>query len=153
MVLNRGIDLAIDPAKIKSITKAMAHMGFEKEGRMWIREDLDIYIEAPERLRDINTDKVLKVKTDIGPAYIAGVEDMLHDRIQATKHWKSASDEEQAIRIGMANYEIIDWDYLREKCQKDDSPDKLQQIKEKMEDERSKLGRMESAEEDAKEVE
>jgi hypothetical protein len=58
------IDLAINKDKRKELGKILEEMGFAKIGRMWMREELGLYIEAPGDVADIDPDKVSKVDTD-----------------------------------------------------------------------------------------
>ncbi len=122
------IDLAVTKDKRKIIDEAMKELGFSSEGRMWVREDLNLYIETPGDILDINIDKATKVETDAGYAYIIGLEELIIDRIAAALHWKSQSDKEQAIRMASIYYENIDWQYVRNLSKKDKSESMLDEI-------------------------
>ncbi len=124
------IDLAINKGKRKALGKILEEMGFTKMGRMWIREDLSLYIEAPGDVADIDPNRVTKVDTDLGYAYIIGLEDIIFDRIQAAEHWKSESDKEQAVRIASQFWDKIDWKYIRTKCKKEGSDKMLNKVRE-----------------------
>jgi len=128
------IDLAVNKGKRKEIDKVLELMGLKKMGRMWVREDLSLYIEAPGDIADIDIDRVTKIETVAGFAYIIGLEDIVFDRIQAAEHWKSESDKEQAIRIGAIFYDEIDWKYLRRRCVEEGSEKMLRKVKEAAKD-------------------
>ncbi len=132
------IDLALDRKYESKFKEIMEMFDFKKEGRMWIREDLNLYIEIPGDLKDISKDKLSVVETKMGKAYLIGLEDILFDRIQAAEHWKSKSDREQAVRMGTAFYDEIDWEYVREKCEKELSDKTLGDILEEIRDEKDK---------------
>ncbi len=132
------IDLAINKGKRKEVGKVLEVMGLKKMGRMWVREDLSLYIEAPGDIADIDIDKVTRIETDAGFAYIIGLEDIIFDRIQAAEHWKSESDKEQAIRMVAMFYEEIDWNYLRKKCVEEGSEKMLRKVKEAARDAKEK---------------
>lgn len=131
------IDLAIDKSKREKFSEILDKFGFNKKGRMWVREDLNLYVEIPGDLSDISEDRLTEVQTDEGHSYVIGIEDLIFDRIQAAEHWESESDKEQAIRIGNVFYEEIDWDYIRKKCREELSKDMLDEILEEIKDEKS----------------
>lgn len=87
----------------------------------------------PGHVAELDRDKIYEVETDIGKAYVAGVEDVIVDRILATKHWDSTEDEAQAVEIGVENYSNIEWSYIKEKCEKDLALDKYLTIKRRIE--------------------
>jgi predicted nucleotidyltransferase len=124
------IDLAVNKGKRKELGKVLEVMGLKKMGRMWVREDLGLYIEAPGDIADIDIDKVTRIETDAGFAYVIGLEDIIFDRIQAAEHWNSESDKEQAIRMAAMFYDEIDWKYLRKKCDEEGSEKMLKKVKE-----------------------
>lgn len=85
------IDLAYaDREALDSILKTI---GFIKEGRYWVNEDLKLAIEALASLL-IGEDSPLEiVELDEGlKCRIIGVEDLIIDRLNACKHWKSETD-------------------------------------------------------------
>ncbi len=131
------IDLAIDNKKREEFQDIMEEFGFDREGRMWVREDLNLYIEIPADIKDISKDRITEVKTEKGSAYMIGLEDILFDRIQAAEHWKSEGDREQAIRIGAAFYDDINWEIVRKRCKKELSEGMLDKVLEAIKDEKS----------------
>ena len=133
------IDIAIDKTKRKEFEKIMKKMKFRRFGRMWIKEDLSLYIEAPADITDIDMEKITIVETPVGNAYVIGIEDILFDRIQAAEHWKSEADKEQAIRIASLYFDEIDWSYLEKKCRKEESLKMLKIVKKEAENEKSKM--------------
>lgn len=122
------IDLAVTKDKRKIIDEAMKELGFSSEGRMWVREDLNLYIETPGDIRTIDMDKTTRIETDAGYTYIIGLEDIILDRISAALHWKSESDKEQAIRMASIYFDKIDWDYIRKLSKKDNAEAMLDEI-------------------------
>ncbi len=122
------IDLAVTKAKRKVIDEVMLALGFSNEGRMWVREDLNLYIETPGDVRDLDMGKATRVETDAGYTYIIGLEGIISDRISAALHWNSESDKEQAIRMASIYYENIDWEYVRKLAKKDNAEKMLDTI-------------------------
>ncbi len=100
----------------------MSDLGFVKEGRHWIREDLSMAIEAPSSsLPVVERERVLAVRVDGMTAYVLGVEDLIIDRLNAFVHWQSKEDGRWAAHLIAENRDQIDWDYLKrraveEKC-------------------------------------
>jgi hypothetical protein len=125
-----GIDLAVAKGKRREIGGVLEGLGFKTSGRMWVREDLNLYIEAPGDVSDIDLDRITRVGTDVGHAFVIGMEDIILDRLNAAKHWKSQADREQAIRIMAAFGDEIDWQYLRGKAKKQKVGDMLDDISE-----------------------
>ena len=126
------IDLAVTKDKRKIIDEIMKELGFSSEGRMWVREDLNLYIETPGDIRTIEMDKTTRIETDAGYTYIIGIEDIILDRISAALHWKSESDKEQAIRMASIYFDKIDWDYIQKLSKKDNAEAMLDEILEAM---------------------
>ncbi|MFW5953601.1 MAG: nucleotidyltransferase [Candidatus Natronoplasma sp.] len=132
------IDLAIDKSKRDEFYEVMEEFDFEKDGSMWVREDLNLYVEIPGDINDIDEEKLTEVETEAGKAYVIGLEDIIFDRIQAAEHWESKSDREQAVRIGASFYDEIDWDYVRKRCSEELSEEMLDEVLEEIEDEKDK---------------
>jgi len=95
-----------------AIDNAMADLGFEKQGRYWISENLDITIEAPSSSLAEGPDRVLKVSIDDMSIFVIGLEDLIIDRLNAYVHWKSAEDGRWAERLISIGKDDIDWEYL-----------------------------------------
>ncbi|MBS3816552.1 MAG: nucleotidyltransferase [Candidatus Thermoplasmatota archaeon] len=132
------IDLAIDKRKRDEFHEVMEEFDFEKEGRMWTREDLNLYVEIPGDINDIDEERLTEVETEAGRTYVIGLEDIIFDRIQAAEHWESKSDREQAVRMGASFYDEIDWDHVRKRCKKELSEEMLDEVLEEIEDEKDK---------------
>ncbi len=132
------IDLAIDKSKRDEFHEVMKEFDFEKEGRMWTREDLNLYVEIPGDINDIDEERLTEVETEAGRAYVIGLEDIIFDRIQAAEHWESKSDREQAVRIGASFYDEIDWDHVRKRCEEELSEEMLDKVLKEVENEKDK---------------
>ncbi len=100
----------------------MAELGFTKEGRHWIREDLSIAIESPSTsLPNVEREHVLEVRLDDMSVFILGIEDLIIDRLNAYVHWKSKEDGRWAAHLIAENRDEIDWDYLRRRAREERS--------------------------------
>jgi predicted nucleotidyltransferase len=124
------IDLAVTKGKRRGISRTLEELGFKTHGRMWVREDLNLYIETPGDVADLDSDRVTRVETDVGHAYVIGIEDIILDRVNAARHWKSESDREQAIRMVAMFENEIDWRYLQERARKEKVVEALGEIRE-----------------------
>jgi hypothetical protein len=130
------IDLAINKERRERVGDMLRSMGFKERGRMWLREDLGLYIEVPGSVSDLADEKILKVDSDDGYVYLIGAEDIILDRLRAAVHWKSKADEEQAVRMMTTLYDEIDWDYLRAQARKDETGAVLKNVEKEAEDAR-----------------
>lgn len=108
----KDVDLALPNSP--EVDRAFAELGFDKEGRYWYREDLDLLFEAPAPAglpgetapRTVLEIEGLRV-------VVVGVEDLLVDRIRAWVHWRSDEDGRWARRLALLYAEELDWEYVR----------------------------------------
>ena len=108
------VDLALPHGP--AVDAAFADLGFEKEGRYWLREDLDLLFEAPAPYSLPGEDAPrTRVEVDGLPVVIIGVEDLFLDRLRALVHWKSEEDGRWARRLATLYADEIDWKYLAAK--------------------------------------
>ena len=104
-------DLALpsDP----SVDAAFTVLGFRKEGRFWIREDLDLLFEAPAPAGLPGEDAPRTVLDVDGlRVVVIGIEDLILDRLRAWIHWKSDEDERWTRRLVALYADRLDWEYL-----------------------------------------
>lgn len=109
------IDLAYpDRDALDTVLKSI---GFEKEGRYWVHEDLKVVIEVPPSALP-GEDSPLEV-VDLGEdlqCFIIGLEDLLIDRLNAFKYWKSETDREMVDLLVERYRNELDWSYLEKKA-------------------------------------
>ena len=104
-------DLALpsDP----SVDAAFTVLGFRKEGRFWIREDLDLLFEAPAPAGLPGEDAPRTVLDVDGlRVVVIGIEDLILDRLRAWIHWKSDEDKRWTRRLVALYADRLDWAYL-----------------------------------------
>ena len=108
------VDLALPSCP--EVDAAFADMGFAKEGRYWVRDDLDLLFEAPAPagLPDENASRT-EVEVDGLRVVVIGIEDLLLDRLRAWVHWQSGEDERWARRLALLYGDRFDWQYLRDR--------------------------------------
>ncbi|MCE2425265.1 MAG: hypothetical protein J4F45_09215 [Pseudomonadales bacterium] len=108
------VDLAL-PASAE-VNAAFADLGFEKEGRYWVRADLDLLVEAPAPAGLPGEDAPrTEVDVDGVRVVVIGIEDLLLDRLRAWVHWHSGEDERWTRRLALLYSDRIDWEYLRDR--------------------------------------
>jgi hypothetical protein len=109
------IDLAY--ADREALDTVLRGIGFAKEGRYWFHEDLKMAIEVPAS-NLAGEDSPLEI-VEIGEGLqcrIIGIEDLIMDRLNAFKHWRSEIDGEM-VELLMRRYKNdLDWAYLENKA-------------------------------------
>ncbi|MEN6357724.1 MAG: DUF6036 family nucleotidyltransferase [Armatimonadota bacterium] len=110
------------------VDDAMAELGFLKRGRYWIREDIDIAIEAPSSSLAEGTARVIEVQVDDMTVCVLGIEDLIIDRLNAFVHWKSTEDGRWASRLIALGRESMDWEYLTRRAEQERVSDALSDL-------------------------
>lgn len=115
----KDVDLALPLSP--RVDEAFARLGFEKEGRYWYREDLDLLFEAPapEGLPGEDAPRT-EIEVEGLRVVVIGVEDLLLDRLRAAVHWQSLDDGRWARRLATLYFEDLDLDYLGAKVAADE---------------------------------
>ncbi len=111
------IDLAYSDRE--SLDEVLTEIDFKKRGRYWVNEDLKIAIEVPVGVL-VGEDAPIEI-VELGPELqckIIGVEDLIIDRLNACKHWKSEIDCEMAELLVMRYLKELDWVYLEKRARK-----------------------------------
>ncbi|MDQ7823908.1 MAG: UbiD family decarboxylase [Candidatus Eremiobacteraeota bacterium] len=91
--------------------------GFRKEGRHWISEELDLFIEIPGfALAGEERDRVTIVEVEGLQVALIGIEDLIVDRLNAFVHWKSTDDGYWAEELLFMYGDNIDRAYLERRC-------------------------------------
>ncbi|MCZ6507291.1 MAG: UbiD family decarboxylase [Acidobacteria bacterium] len=107
----KDVDLALPLSPL--VDEAFARLGFEKEGRYWYREDLDLLFEAPAPAGLPGEDAArTEIEVEGLRVVVIGVEDLLLDRLRAAVHWDSTDDARWARRLATLYFEELDLSYL-----------------------------------------
>lgn len=109
------IDLAY--ADREALDTVLKSIGFEKKGRYWVDERLKMAIEAPvSSLPGQDSPvEVVELGEDL-QCSIIGIEDLVIDRLNAYKHWKSEIDGEMVELLVRKYGNDLDWPYLEKKA-------------------------------------
>jgi hypothetical protein len=109
------IDLAYSDRE--ALDDVLTHIGFEKRGRYWVSENLQMAIEAPASVLAGEDSPVEIVEVEEGlRCRIIGIEDLIIDRLNACKHWKSEIDCEMVELLLRRYSSDLDWPYLEKKA-------------------------------------
>jgi hypothetical protein len=109
------IDLAY--ADRDALDSVLGQLGFTGRGRYWIHEDLDIAVECPASTLPGEEAPREFVELEAGlHCVIVGLEDLIVDRLNACKHWKSEADCETAALLVARYRDELDWSYLERKA-------------------------------------
>lgn len=109
------VDLALPNAP--EVDRAFADLGFSKQGRFWVREELDLLFEAPAPA-GLPGETAPRTELDVEGlrVVVIGIEDLLLDRLRAAVHWRSDEDRRWSRRLALLYADRIDWDYLRDRA-------------------------------------
>jgi hypothetical protein len=109
------IDLAY--ADREALHTALKSIGFEKEGRYWVHKGLKVVIEAPASSLPGQDSPIEVIELGEGlQCSIIGIEDLVIDRLNAYKHWKSEIDGEMVELLIRRYRNDLDWSYLEKKA-------------------------------------
>jgi len=111
------IDLAYADREV--LDSVLRSIGFEKKGRYWLNEDLKMAIEVPASVLADEDAPVEIVEFEEGlQCRIIGLEDLIIDRLNACKYWKSEIDCEMVELLLKRYTKELDWLYLEKKAAK-----------------------------------
>lgn len=98
----------------RSIISALERWGFHREGRLWARPDLELWLDPVGRGYTGDVRKLREVSTPYGPVRLASVEDLIAKRLIEAKVWPRAGTEmfDQAIALAAEYGDDVDWDYV-----------------------------------------
>jgi len=109
------IDLAY--ADREALDTVLKNIGFVKQGRYWVNEDLKMAIEVPASIL-VGEDSPIEI-VEFGEGLqcrIIGIEDLIIDRLNACKYWKSEVDCEMVELLIKKYIKELDWAYLEKKA-------------------------------------
>jgi len=109
------IDLAY--ADREALDTALKSIGFEKEGRYRVHKGLKMVIEASASSLPGQDSPIEVIELGEGlQCSIIGIEDLVIDRLNAFKHWKSEIDGEMVELLIRRYRNDLDWSYLEKKA-------------------------------------
>jgi hypothetical protein len=109
------IDLAY--ADREALDEVLQELGYVRKGRYWVHTGLEIAVEAPAAGLAGEDAQRETVELEGGLfCVIIGLEDLIIDRMNACKHWKSEIDCEMTELLIARYGREIDWAYLEKKA-------------------------------------
>ena len=125
------VDLALGHGP--QVDAAFADLGFRREGRFWLRDDLGLVFEAPAPAGlPGETAPRTELSVDGLRVVVLGLEDLFIDRLRAWVHWQSSEDRRWAARLLKLHAERVDWSYLEEKLEPADEARALAELREEL---------------------
>ena len=122
-------DVDITTGDSEETAKLLLRLGFAKVGMIWLQEDLGIAVQIvgsyPSR-----TEKVRTLNIDGNEVKVVGVEDLIIDRLVASKYWRSNPklDLEQATVLMDEFSDSLDLKYLQIRAVEEKVDDYLKTI-------------------------
>ncbi len=116
-------DLDFVAAVTDELGNTMLELGFEREGRHWVHEELGIVVEFPGTA--IGPARTVSVDVDGSELRIISVEDLIVDRLASWKYWGWDPDGAAAV-ILIAIHTDLDATRLRERAAEEDVADVLE---------------------------
>lgn len=109
------IDLVYNDSQ--SLSSVLFELGFKKEGRYFVNEEYSIVIENPASVLKGSESRTECVELEMNlKCMVIGIEDIIIDRMNACKHWKSKIDCEMAELLIAKYKKEIEWKYLLRKA-------------------------------------
>ena len=110
---------AIDLAYVDrdALDAALRELDFVKKGRYWVHQGLDMAVEAPASELAGEDAPLETVELEGGlRCVVIGLEDLIIDRMNACRHWKSEVDCEMTELLIMRYRQELDWAYLEKRA-------------------------------------
>jgi hypothetical protein len=110
-------DIDLSYADRDALDGVLTEIGFRKQGRYWVNDELKIAVEVPASVLygEDSPVEVVEIEDDFY-CRIIGIEDLIIDRLNACKHWKSEIDCEMAELLTRRYAIELDWPYLEQKA-------------------------------------
>jgi len=125
------IDIAL-PSR-KEVDEIFSDLGFHKQGRYWIREDIDALIEAPTPDLAGEDAPLVEVEIEDMRCYIIGIEDLIIDRLNGYVHWHWEDDGRWVKRLLSLHGREINKEYLFRKAREQATEEALTKIYQELE--------------------
>jgi len=99
------------------LSEILSTWGFRRQGRHWQHDALELLVEVPGETLAGDPARITEVEIHGLSAQIIGIEDLILDGLRAAVHWRSEEDRYWASNLINANYQTLDWDYLRSQAE------------------------------------
>jgi hypothetical protein len=115
----------------KAIITALERWGFRREGRLWSRAELELWVDPVGGDYTGDTRRLREVSTPYGPVRLASVEDLIAQRLIEVKVWPHAGTGlfDQAVALAAEYLADIDWDYVTDVAQREGADDLVSEVR------------------------
>ena len=119
------IDLA---GASEPVAEVLGAWGFEREGRHWYDNALNLVVEVPGgRLGPNQLEHAVRIRVTGLEVYILGIEDLVVDRLAACVHWQHEESCQWAETL-LRGASELDLKYLRLRAAEEEVLDRLDEI-------------------------
>lgn len=105
--------------------------GFRREGRLWTRTELSLWVDPVGREYAGDTRRLRIVETPYGRVRLASIEDLIAKRLIETKVWPRGGTElfDQALALASEYSDQVDWDYVSAVAGRDHAGDLVPELR------------------------
>ncbi|MGH9934200.1 MAG: hypothetical protein ACRD3Z_03685 [Nitrososphaerales archaeon] len=123
-------DMDFDVSNMGKAIQLLKNLGFNKTDSLWYNSDLDIVVDLSSKGYSGDPAKLRIIKVRNYSLKVAGVEDLIVNRLYSAKFWKSnpQRDLEEATALVRIFSGKLDGDYLKLLAEKNDVIDVLSRI-------------------------
>lgn len=119
-----SLDLDLVMADISKPVEILKNNGFIKDGKQWYNPDIDVLVEF---VGGEPPAKVLRINYKGSFVLVTSLEEIIADRLNAAKWWRSKADEKWA-KVMLSDAlskpkENFDFEYLQKRSQEEDTSD------------------------------
>ncbi|MFX0135532.1 MAG: DUF6036 family nucleotidyltransferase [Candidatus Hodarchaeota archaeon] len=131
-------DMDIVSNDSNAVSKLLEELKFEKTGRIWYNEEINIAIDLVSPYFTGSKEKLREVELENRYIKVIGVEDLIIDRLISYIQWKVERDGLVAKQLILLHYDDIDWEYLEGRAKKESVINELKIMKNELRELREK---------------
>lgn len=106
-------DLDLIPGPSRSDQEALRKLGFQKEGRHWVRKDIPIATEFPHDT-SLEVRRTFELRVSDVIVKVIGVDDLYFDRLGQSTSTMNVRDQHfsSLLAVALTNWDKLDWRYI-----------------------------------------
>ena len=117
-------DIDITTTDRDATEEVLKQIGFKQQGMVWLNEPVGLAVHIVDSYPK-RTEKARTFQIGSYMVKVVGIEDLIIDRLSASKFWKSQRDSEQAKALFRGFRDQIDLQYLEERAKQEKVADIL----------------------------